>query len=621
MTRAASKDTDADIELRRLLDEDTLAGFIMVAGAGSGKTTSLVKALAHIVATRGDKLRVGRQRVACITYTEVAANEIHEDVGHTPLATVSTIHSFLWSLARPFQRDVGRWVQARIDEKIQKLIDKQVGYGARVTEKTRQKDSADLQKLRAQVEVVATLSRFSYGLGSDYAHGVIGHDDVLKMVPQLIMERPLLAQLVARQFPFIFVDESQDTFPFVVECLKHVAKQAPGEVCLGFFGDPMQQIYPTGVGQVPLEEGWARIEKPENFRSRARVLELVNAVRANGDGLVQAAPNRDPAEPEGEAYLFVLPADENRMQNLERVRAWLDQHSTVGNWSRSDVEGGSKVLMIAHRMAARRLGFGCLFDAFNGSGSSSLKQSFEDGSAWPLAPFQDVIEPVCSAAAGSSGEVLAVLRDRSPLLNAGATGTNLRQALASVRAATERLRELAFQPVTLGELLEAASASGLVELDPRLAAFLDPGGPHREVVLEERTAQVLSAMMACSYGEIAGYLDYIKRVSPYSTQHGTKGAEFERVVVVLDDEEGTVPGFSYDKLFGLQELSEVDEANLREGRDSVIERTRRLLYVCVSRARLGVAVVLVAANASTALSALRSGPLGSHVDVRNLADL
>lgn len=52
-SRAGKPDTPADIELRALLDADASTGFVMVSGAGSGKTTSIVKALDHLRKTRG----------------------------------------------------------------------------------------------------------------------------------------------------------------------------------------------------------------------------------------------------------------------------------------------------------------------------------------------------------------------------------------------------------------------------------------------------------------------------------------------------------------------------------------------------------------------------------------
>lgn len=48
-SRIGQPDTQADVELRACLDQRPQTSFVMVAGAGSGKTTSLVKGLAHLV--------------------------------------------------------------------------------------------------------------------------------------------------------------------------------------------------------------------------------------------------------------------------------------------------------------------------------------------------------------------------------------------------------------------------------------------------------------------------------------------------------------------------------------------------------------------------------------------
>ena len=117
-SRIGQPDTDADRALRRCLDQQALTSFVVVAGAGSGKTTSLVKALAHLSTTRAAELRRRGQRIACITYTDVAVGEIWGDVGNDTLFHVSTIHSFLWTVVSPFQQDLRRWVAGRIEEKI-----------------------------------------------------------------------------------------------------------------------------------------------------------------------------------------------------------------------------------------------------------------------------------------------------------------------------------------------------------------------------------------------------------------------------------------------------------------------------------------------------------------------
>lgn len=155
-----------------------------------------------------------------------------------------------------------------------------------------------------------------------------------------------------------------------------------------------------------------------------------------------------------------------------------------------------------------------------------------------------------------------------------------------------------------------------------MVAYLYPDGEHGDVVLDEPTIAVLDDMSKCAFSELEGYYVYVKQESPYSTQQGTKGAEFERVVVVLDDEEGRRYSlFSYEKLFGLKELSPTDAENQSQGQDSAVERTRRLFYVCVSRARESLAVVLFAADVPRAVEAVKESAIGAHLDVVTDEDL
>ncbi len=65
-----------------------------------------------------------------------------------------------------------------------------------------------------------------------------------------------------------------------------------------------------------------------------------------------------------------------------------------------------------------------------------------------------------------------------------------------------------------------------------------------------------------------------------------------RVVVVIDDAEAEgFTTFSYDKLFGLKEKSDTDLRNERDGKETTIDRTRRLFYVTCSRAEDGLAII------------------------------
>jgi DNA helicase-2/ATP-dependent DNA helicase PcrA len=329
--RINSPDTDADRKLCQILDA-RLPGFIMVAGAGSGKTTSLVKALAHILTSRGDELRVGVRKVACITYTEIAAQEIASDLANDPIVHVSTIHSFLWTVVKPFQRDIRQWVKGRAQSRLQELMDEQAGFGSRIQPKRREDIAARIQRLRDQIPAIDHVSTFTYGMASDYGRGILGHEDITTIAPELIVTKPLLAKLIARQYPITFVDESQDTLPEIVACLKHVSRQHRKDFCLGFFGDPMQKIYVRGIGDIDLEADWEAVKKPENFRSPQRVLDVINAIRKDGDNLHQVSGLPTERQRPGEVTFFVLPADETRTATLLSARKWLAVHSDIGAW-------------------------------------------------------------------------------------------------------------------------------------------------------------------------------------------------------------------------------------------------------------------------------------------------
>ena len=79
---------------------DNNESFIVEAGAGSGKTWSLVQALFYILQVKGNQLKVANRKIACITYTNVAKEEIIDRIQANELIDVKTIHDFLWNISR-----------------------------------------------------------------------------------------------------------------------------------------------------------------------------------------------------------------------------------------------------------------------------------------------------------------------------------------------------------------------------------------------------------------------------------------------------------------------------------------------------------------------------------------
>jgi len=165
--------------------------------------------------------------------------------------------------------------------------------------------------------------------------------------------------------------------------------------------------------------------------------------------------------------------------------------------------------------------------------------------------------------------------------------------------------------VTVHELLKLALADGLIAPDDRWAEHLAeaPEPPPAAQAEEddddtedrvEKERQVISAFLGCPARQLLGYERYVKDQSVFATQHGIKGAEFDHVLTILDDEEGNHNQYSYDKFFGLVPLSKTDQDNLDQGKDSVIERTRRLFYVSCSRATKNLAVVYFTSDVEAA---------------------
>lgn len=560
----------------------------MISGAGSGKTTSLVKALAHLRRTKATELRARSQKIACITYTEIAAGEIFKEVGEDTLFHVSTIHSFLWTVIEPFQSDIKALALRRTVEKIAELEAERAGFSSRVRQKTRDDNARNIAERTELLRIIPLVKHFTYGSGSNYANGILGHDDIIRMASTLITGKPLLRSIVANAFPYILVDESQDTFSEVVESLKAIEAQERGSFCVGFFGDPMQKIYATGVGDIESGVGWLETKKRENFRCPDRILRVVNKIRAGGDGLQQIRGTRvqatNTANLPGTARLFVVPSSMDRSEATTAVRHYMSVHNSDPLWL-DDARGDLRILVIEHGMAAKRLGFASLHAAFNVQAPDSFKMGYREGTLWATTPFSALVAPLISAATSKDHQgVISCLRGSSPLLEPASLSANPQpaDALASLKVATEALVSLVYgdPPATVRDVLRLVIDSKLGTLDQRLVELVQ--SPTGDGLSDEHIS--LQAYLNCSSREVLNYLEYIEGRSPYSTQQGIKGAEFERVMVVIDDEESGHRQFSYDKYIGTKPPSETDARNIAEGNDSVFDRTRRLFYVCCSRA-------------------------------------
>lgn len=622
--RVDSLDTEADREIHDCISASPPQPFVVHAGAGSGKTTSLIKALDWVMSEHGASMRVKKQKVACITYTDLAANEILADVNADPLVHVSTIHSFYWAIAKTFQADIKIWLQNDIRRRIDELAEAFRNYGARVWQSTRDRNLADQERYARNFEALNRVKTFNYGVGSDYAKGILGHEDILQLIDFLLQNRPLFRKLVALNYPFVFIDESQDTFPGVVKSFKEVEAQMRGKFCLGFFGDPMQSIFMRGAGEIPREDHWRAITKPENFRCAKQILDVANAVRAQGDGMQQVRGLHERIDGElkpveGSARMFVFPNTMNRTEALARVRAWSAEADDDRGWTTPDLD--VKILVIVHRMAANRLGFGGIYSALNDKTSDAMKQGMQEGTGWPVQPFLKLALPLVAAMkVGNEFEAMNLLRAHSPRLAPGSVSRGQAAGvLREMRAAVLRLSAmLDASGTTVGDVAIHLRDSGLFLFDERFERALGLVGASSEVAEDAEAAPAeggspdaaIVKFFGCSAQELLPYERYVSEGSPYATQHGVKGAQFDRVVVVMDEEESEYRTYNYERVFASADARAADRARAQAGDENTWSRTLRLLYVCCTRAKRGLALAFFVVDpAATVANVVASGIL------------
>jgi DNA helicase-2/ATP-dependent DNA helicase PcrA len=265
-----------------------------------------------------------------------------------------------------------------------------------------------------------------------------------------------------------------------------------------------------------------------------------------------------------------------------------------------------KALILEHHMAAKRLGFTALFEVLYKV--DRLRQGLLDGSLPGLTFFAKQVLPVVEAMRrGDRFAATAVVRAYSPLLDVRTLKKQAEQLklIGEARAATESLMALfrRDQEPSFGEVLDSVFNSGL--FDPpdslrivaarRAATAPDQDDGETDGGRDEEVA-AWDVVMATPFEQIAKYDRYVSGASPFDTHQGVKGREFPRVMVVIDDQDARGFMFSYEKLFGVAGKSATDLKNEREGIETTIDRTRRLLYVTCSRAESSLAIVNYTAN-------------------------
>ena len=607
-------DDDVDKEIRTCLSFEEPKSFFLFAGAGSGKTRSLVNAI-DFLRSANDSSKKNRRwlqrrgkKVAVITFTNAARDEIVDRTKQDPLVVVHTIHSFAWLLIRPHQTDIRAWLKSDLEASIAELEEAQAAR-KRTDTKIYADTARSILSKRERLKVVDTISEFIYSpSGDNSSRDSLNHGEVLKIISSFLSEKPTIQRILVDAFPVLLIDESQDTNRHLLEALMKVQDAHAQSFSLGLLGDTMQKIYADGhpdlgkPGFVP--ESWAKPAKKMNHRSRQRIIELVNIIRSEVDDQNQR-PRKD--KPGGWARLFII----NRLKNpqpldveddIRRKMAGITEDTMWVSNEHSEIPA-VKTLILEHHMAAARMGFSDVFDPLYRVSGETFRTGLLEGSLPGIRFFcVDVAELVDAVANEDEFAIARIVQDKSPILDKKAlrsAGENQRDKLKEAKAAVGQLRELLNQErdPALSNLLKVAAENSLFEIPRSLMAFVNSDLERLqgdgEIDIDDAKSEIAAWREALDapLSQARRYHEYVNGKTGFDTHQGVKGLEFPRVMVVINDDEARGFLFSYDKLFGAKEKSKRDEENEASGIDSAIDRTRRLFYVTASRAEESLAIV------------------------------
>lgn len=608
-----------DQEVEKIIDHiEKGENFLLSGGAGSGKTYSLVQVIREVIA------RHPSSKIACMTYTNASVHEIERRVDH-PNLNVSTIHDFLWDNIKNFQHELKASLIEMLNTEDSGISLN--GYEREVPsnffDKDREPDFAIQYKEYLKLQ-----------------DGIISHDEVLKLSEKMFFKYPKIVSFVKSRYPFVFIDEYQDTNPLIVKILLEDFPKVSKKCVVGFFGDSMQAIYDDGVGNIDSylmtdehPDGCVyEVQKKQNRRCPLSVITLANFLRL--DSLRQEpstdlkAPNMTVDGHVKEGTILFYYSDEDKTDVLK------EKLTSEFGWNFSDT-GNTKELRLTHNLIANEAGFETLMRIHDSDKiieygkrirdyakmkgvlddikPQILEESIkilssrfpDDKKKWsPTKSQQDFINTnsaLYAEALTMPFESIACYIDKDQLLDdkseedAGkGTGSKLSplnlhlhkiehciqlyldkdynefMRFTSTKQITrarqkKELREgidkivNSYNDMTISEVIDLADSLGICVKDDKLNSYIE-NNPYLWLRIKE-----------VSYKEARNVYDYRMGNKPFSTQHKTKGLEYNNVLVIL---KSNWSNYDFASLF-------YDNGK----KESIVQRTKKLFYVCCTRAK------------------------------------
>lgn len=550
----------------------TKQSFVLEAGAGSGKTYTLIQALNYILENYSNDLSTSGKKIACITFTNVAKNEIIERTENNNLVVVQTIHEFLWDCVKNFQ--------AALHEKIQELNNE---YERLRKEEEKRQGYEYVENLD---EVIKTkMIEYSPIGRSNFSNGELGHDDIILISYYMFRDYPSLSNVIADKYPYLFIDEYQDTEEkTILSLLDYHLKLQQGKIVLGFFGDSMQKIYDKGIGEIPskyYKDGnedklLVFITKDENYRCSIAIVDLLNKIR---EDLVQT-PAGSNKEIQGKAsFLYGSSNYEDFFKHLE-----------VCGWNFEDLN--TKVLFLTHTGIAKKLEYENLLKIYTARygqyGRDRLFKKEERFSDFFLG--DKGVEKVCHHyELEEYGEVIDLLQKVGYRLT-------YHKDKEAIKKIFDELNTLKTNR-KVSDVYNFIREKNILIIPDKISEFekyINQKEIEEENVEKQKQDKAFyDNLMKVEYKEFINVYDFIENRTIFSTKHGTKGDEFENVLAIIDDN-AWKQSYNFEEMFS-------NESKYSDR----LQRTLNLFYVCCSRAKKNLAVATISNMNSTAMITIK----------------
>ena len=585
-------DFQVDETLEKCILSTPRKSFFLFAGAGSGKTYSLVLLLKKIHNSIGKDLLLQGKNVAVITFTNAATDEIINRLDYSPIFHISTIHSFVWDVIKYYQADIKRLYCFYIEEDL-KALEKKLEETEKKTTKTYLSNVEKFEYQKERLAKAQIIEKFVYNPnGSNPEYNALKHAEVIKISAQMILENKMLQRIIAQRYPILLIDESQDTKKELIDTFFEIQRNFADIFTLGLLGDQKQRIYADGKENIEdsIPIGWEKPVKRMNYRCAKRIIQLANNIGKDIDIHAEQRPREDAND--GLIRLFVIQQREglNKDEIEQNVMRIMSEQTQDAKWTTIGTE--VKVLTLEHMMAARRLGFSRFFAPLYKV--SKYQMTFLQGSVSEIEFFTKEVLPIAESIKEDGRVALEILKKYSPLLS-GQNTEKPYELYLKCREEAIKVANLVNENGTIRVVVDEIIKSQLLTVPDvvRQSYMLSPSDIE-DTVEEELRAWV--EVMDLPINMVRSYDDYVNHRSQFDTHQGVKGLEFDRVMVIIDDSEIKGFLFSYDKLFGVKDLSNVDLKNKENGKETSIERTQRLFYVTCTRAKNSLAVVMYTNN-------------------------